>query len=188
MEFPKEKINEQDKNLTFLQSDSTASLIKSLWLSYSRMLQMGLMEHSVSFGHWTFLRILWEKEGLTQKNISTLAKVSEPTTHTALKMMVKLGYIERRKALNNKKNIYIYLTKNGRELQNKLLPLAYDINSASLVGISKDDIEVTRRTLNEISKNLQTLENQSADQNKKLPSTRELTNRFNSTNIKVDKK
>jgi hypothetical protein len=46
MEFPKEKTKELDKNLTFLQSDSTASLIKSLWLSYSRILQMGLMEHS----------------------------------------------------------------------------------------------------------------------------------------------
>jgi hypothetical protein len=76
MEFPKEKTKELDKNLTFLQSDSTANLIKSLCFSYSRILQMGLMEHSVSFGHWIFLRILWENEGLTQKHISKLAKVS----------------------------------------------------------------------------------------------------------------
>jgi hypothetical protein len=41
----------------------------------------------VSFGHWTFLRILWVRDGLTQKELSDLAGVMEPTTFTAVKAM-----------------------------------------------------------------------------------------------------
>ncbi|MEJ2760116.1 MAG: MarR family transcriptional regulator, partial [Gammaproteobacteria bacterium] len=44
--------------------DKLAHLVKDAWRAFVRILQIRLMEYSVSFGHWTFLRILWEKEGL----------------------------------------------------------------------------------------------------------------------------
>ena len=50
------------------------------------------------FGHWAFLRILWEadgKGGLNQKELSTRAGVMEPTTVTAMRAMEALGYINR---------------------------------------------------------------------------------------------
>ena len=58
---------------------------------------MRLAEHGVSFGHWTFLRILWEGDGLTQRELSEQAGVMEPTTFSALKTMERLGYVARRK-------------------------------------------------------------------------------------------
>src|SRR5262245_32901737 len=62
-----------------------------------RALQMRLAAHAVSFGHWTFLRILWETDGLTQRELSEQAGVMEPTTFSALKAMERLGYVMRRK-------------------------------------------------------------------------------------------
>ena len=59
-----------------------------------RALQMRLAEHRVSFGHWSFLRILWEGDGLTQRELSERAGVMEPTTFSALKAMERLGYIQ----------------------------------------------------------------------------------------------
>ena len=41
-----------------------------------RALQARLAAHGVSFGHWTFLRILWERDGLTQRELS--AEAGEP--------------------------------------------------------------------------------------------------------------
>jgi hypothetical protein len=35
--------------------------------------------------HWTFLRILWQSDGLTQRELSMRAGVTEPTTFTASK-------------------------------------------------------------------------------------------------------
>ena len=77
--------------------DRLAHLVKDAWRASVRALQMRLAEHDVSFGHWTFLRILWEGDGLTQRELSEQAGVMEPTTFAALKAMERLGYIERRR-------------------------------------------------------------------------------------------
>src|SRR5690242_18835393 len=67
--------------------DRLAHLVKDATRALVRALQMRLAEHSVSFGHWTFLRILWEGDGLTQRELSEQAGVMEPTTYSALKAM-----------------------------------------------------------------------------------------------------
>src|SRR5262245_55422982 len=65
-------------------NDRLAHLVKHAARGLARALQMRLTEHSVSYGHWTFLRILWEAEGLTQRQLSDEAGVMEPTTFSAL--------------------------------------------------------------------------------------------------------
>src|SRR5258708_36630479 len=61
-------------------NDRLAHLVKHAARGLARALQMRLTEHSVSYGHWSFLRILWETEGLTQRQLSDEAGVLEPTT------------------------------------------------------------------------------------------------------------
>ena len=78
-------------------NDRLAHLVKDATRALVRALQMRLAEHGVSFGHWTFLRILWERDGLTQRELSEQAGVMEPTTFSALKAMERLGYVVRRR-------------------------------------------------------------------------------------------
>ena len=75
--------------------DRLAHLVKDATRALVRALQMRLAGHKVSFGHWTFLRVLWEGDGLTQRELSDEAGVTEPTTFAALKAMERLGYIRR---------------------------------------------------------------------------------------------
>src|SRR5687768_12197969 len=112
-----------------------------------RALQLRLAEHSVSFGHWTFLRILWQSDRLTQRDLSVQAGVMEPTTFAALNAMEKLGYVTRRHAPNNRKNVYVCLTRKGRALEKKLVPLAEDVNRVAIRGVKPSDVAVTRKTL-----------------------------------------
>ena len=67
----------------------------------------------MSFGHWTFLRILWEGDGLTQRELSEQAGVMEPTTFSALKAMERLGYVTRRQVGGDRKKVYVFLTPKG---------------------------------------------------------------------------
>jgi hypothetical protein len=53
--------------------DRLAHLVKDTSRALVRSLQARLAEHDVSFGHWTFLRILWEHDGLTQRSLSAEA-------------------------------------------------------------------------------------------------------------------
>ncbi len=135
-------------------NDRLAHLVRDAGRAYTRALQIRLAQHDVPFGHWTFLRILWESDGLTQRELSERAGVMEPTTFAAMKTMESLGYIERRQLPDNKKNMYVHLTPAGRALKKKLIPLAEETNHVSTQGISAADVQTTRRVLLAILQNL----------------------------------
>ncbi|WP_286902398.1 MarR family winged helix-turn-helix transcriptional regulator [Vreelandella sedimenti] len=134
--------------------DRLAHLIRDAGRVLKKSLQARLAEHSVSFGHWSFLRILWVTEGLTQRELSEQAGLMEPTTFTALKAMEANGLIERRQLNGNRKNIHIYLTQKGRDLKKTLIPLAEEVNDIAVEGVECEDLRVTRRTLLKIISNL----------------------------------
>jgi DNA-binding MarR family transcriptional regulator len=154
--------------------DRLAHLIKDATRALVRAMQIRLIEYEVSFGHWTFLRILWETDGLTQRALSEQAGVMEPTTYAALTAMEKLGYITRRQLPDNKKNIYVYLTPEGRALKSKLVPLAVEVNEISVRDVKEADIKTTRKVLLSIIENLAADEMESSDKERRMPSTREL--------------
>lgn len=119
-----------------------------------RSLSRRLAKHGVPFGHWTFLRILWERDGLTQRELSDQAGVMEPSTFAAIRAMEKLGYVKRRRLADNRKNVYVHLTAKGRALERKLVPLAEQVNELGLRGIAARDRVLVRRALIRIIDNL----------------------------------
>jgi len=155
-------------------NDRLAHLVKDAARSLVRALQMRLAEHTVSYGHWTFLRILWETDGLTQRELSTQAGVMEPTTFAAVKAMETLGYVERQQMPDNKKNVHVFLTAEGRALKEKLVPLAEEVNEVGAVGLSEHDIKTARKVLLALIENLADDELGSTNPMRRVPSTREL--------------
>ncbi|PUE62114.1 MarR family transcriptional regulator [Limnohabitans sp. Rim8] len=135
-------------------NDRIAHLIRDVARAQMKALQQRLIAHGVSFGHWTFLRILWIHDGLTQKELSDLAGVMEPTTFTAVKAMESMGLIKRRQLPGNRKNIHVFLTPAGRKLEKKLVPLAEEVNTISIKGIAAVDVTTMRQSLLRIIENL----------------------------------
>jgi DNA-binding MarR family transcriptional regulator len=157
-------------------NDRLAHLIKDATRALLRALQMRLTEYSVSLGQWTFLRILWETDGITQRELSKLAGVMEPTTFAAVTAMEKLGYVTRKKLHNNRKMVYVFLTPKGRLLKRKLVPLAEEVNKIAGENVASQDIAMMRRVL------LVMIENLARDEARpnnglRIPSTRELARR-----------
>lgn len=137
-----------------LPEERMAHLVKDTTRGFSRSLQARLREHAVQYGHWTFLRILWQTDGLTQRQLSEQAGVAEPTTFSALKTMEALGYVTRQKLPDNRKQVRIFLTPKGTSLRALLVPAAVEVNRIALSGISVEDIAATRRTLLAMMENL----------------------------------
>jgi DNA-binding MarR family transcriptional regulator len=135
-------------------NDRLAHLIKDAMRGLQRALQARLARHNVAFGHWVFLRILWVRDGVTQRELSEEAGLMEPTTFSALTAMEKLGYIERRKLPHSRKNVYVFLTPAGRALKKKLVPLAEEVNEIAVRGVEPADVAVTRRTLLRMIENM----------------------------------
>ena len=160
-------------------NDRLAHLVKHAARGLARALQMRLTEHAVSYGHWTFLRVLWESEGLTQRQLSDQAGVMEPTTFSALNAMEKLGYVTRRPNPKSRKEVLVFLTAKGRTLKGKLVPLAEDVNNVALRGVPAADIAATRRVLLALIANLAADEAASLTPRRRIPSTRELSRLLN---------
>lgn len=135
-------------------NDRLAHLVRDVARAQMRALQYRLSPFGVSFGHWTFLRILWIRDGLTQKELSDLAGVMEPTTFSAVKAMERMGFIERRHLPGNKKNMHVYLTDTGRSLEHVLVPLAEEVNDISADGLPDRTLSLVRNALVRMIENL----------------------------------
>lgn len=135
-------------------NDRLAHLIRDVARAQQRALQQRLAEFDVSFGHWTFLRILWLQDGLTQKELSDLAGVMEPTTFSAVRAMEDMGLIERRQLAGNRKNMHVFLTAQGRQLQHQLVPLAEEVNRISVAGLPAQTVQGLRQSLLTMIENL----------------------------------
>ncbi len=159
-------------------NDRLAHLIKDATRGLSRALQLRLAEHSVSFGHWTFLRILWDSDGLTQRDLSERAGLMEPTTYSALLAMERLGYVERRRQPDSKKKVYAFLTPRGHALRNVLVPLAEEVNEIAVAGVRPEAISAAREMLLTMIHNLAADEMTQLAGQRRLPSTRELSSRI----------
>ena len=135
-------------------NDRLAHLIRDAARGLTRALATRLAEHNVSFGHWTFLRVLWERDGLTQRELSDQAGLMEPTTFTALQAMERLGYIRRVQRPENRRKIYIHLTDAGRALKQTLVPLAEAVNEIAVRQATPADVAGARALLLQMIRNL----------------------------------
>jgi MarR family transcriptional regulator, organic hydroperoxide resistance regulator len=131
-----------------------AHLIKDAYRGLSKALQIRLKVHDVMYGHWTFLRILWQTDGMTQRQLSEQAGVMEPTTFSALQSMEKLGYVTRQKMPDNRKQVRVFLTPKGAALRGLLVPAAEEVNDIALAGIPAKDVAIAHKTLLSIIDNL----------------------------------
>ena len=150
-------------------NDRLAHLVKDAARALVRALGVRLAEHQVSFGHWAFLRVLWEGDGITQRELSERAGVMEPTTFSALKTMERLGYVTRRQLGHDRKKVYVFLTPKGRILKNRLVPLAEDVNRIAVQGLAPEHVGIARTVL------LAVIENMARDEQtteRPMPSTR----------------
>jgi DNA-binding MarR family transcriptional regulator len=159
-------------------NDRLAHLVKDATRGLVRALTMRLAEHQVAFGHWAFLRILWETDGLTQRELSLQAGVMEPTTFAALNAMEKLGYVTRRQMPASRKNVYVFLTPTGRALKAKLVPLAEEVNQIAIRGVAPGDVATTRRTLLAMIENLAADEAAALKGERRVPATRQMARLF----------
>lgn len=144
----------QGKNVEFHSETSVGYLLRDTYRAFTKVLQMRIATEGVTIGQWYFLRVLWDEDGLTQRELSQRVGMMEPTTVTALNGMEKRGYVRRVRNAEDKRKVNIYLTDRGRSLRNILLPHAIDVNIRAVAGVSAEDVETVRRTLHAMKRNL----------------------------------
>ncbi len=142
--------------LEFLPQHSLGYLLRDTYRAFSKILQARISPHGVTIGQWYFLRVLWEEDGLTQRELSQRVGMMEPTTVTALNGMEKRGYVRRVRNATDRRKVNIFLTEKGRALRTRLLPHAAEVNRVAARALTPADIEKLRTILSAMKGSLDT--------------------------------
>jgi DNA-binding MarR family transcriptional regulator len=135
--------------------ESVGFLIRDSMMLLHKLLRTFLARHDISTAQWFLLRVLWEEEGLSQRELSERVNTTEPTTQSALLRMEKQGIIRRVKNAEDRRANRIYLTPKGRKLEAAMIPYAMEVNRVARDGLDDAEIEMLRALLNKMRANLQ---------------------------------
>ncbi len=135
-------------------SNSIGYLARIAFRSFSRALEVRTAPHGVSSGQWRFLRVLWREDGLTQRELSRRVGMREPTTVIALKSLERSGFVIRRKSVEDRRKVHVFLTPEAKALQPVLMPAVAEVNAIALAGLTKTEIAVLRKALTQVGRNL----------------------------------
>jgi DNA-binding MarR family transcriptional regulator len=109
---------------------------------------------SVTPEQWAVLIRLWENDGQTQTALSDSTFRDKPTMSRILDVLERDGLVARRDDPGDGRVRVVTLTRHGRELKRKLVPVAERIVSKMVAGIPDQDLETTRSALKVMFQNL----------------------------------
>jgi DNA-binding MarR family transcriptional regulator len=122
--------------------------------AFSAELEKLTITQGVTSGQWRFLRVLWEEDDITQRELSDRVGIKEATTVRAVHGLVESGLAVRHRSTSDRRKSRIKLTNKARTLKGKLLPMVSRVNERAVAGLSRKDIETTRRVLARTYENL----------------------------------
>lgn len=103
---------------------------------------------------WTVLLSLWEKDGVTQQELCNETSKDKPSMTRLINNMEKMHLVVRIASKTDKRYNMIYLTKNGRELEEIARFIANRTLKEALNGLSTDELRISQNVLRKILSNI----------------------------------
>ena len=104
---------------------------------------------------WFALRMLWDEDGMTQRELGDRVGINGPTMVTALNSMERAGLVKRVQNRTDRRKINVFLTARGRNLIRKLWPMAAEVLAVGLSGLTRDQVQSLNKMLMQIRLNLE---------------------------------
>ena len=102
---------------------------------------------------WKIIVVLSMKEGITQKHIADMAFVEAPTLVPVIDKMEKQEYLTRQSDPSDRRNNLIFMTQKSKEIVDPIIECILEIRNMGLNKISKKDMEIVRKVLEQITIN-----------------------------------
>jgi DNA-binding MarR family transcriptional regulator len=148
----------RDRKIDFSLGGSLGYLVRDANRAFQRLLERRIAPHGVTRGQWYFLRVLWEEEELSQRELSARVGMMEPTTVIALRGMEKAGLVRRTRSADDKRITRVHLTPKARRLRDRLLKLSQGVNEQGAEGIDAAELAQFRRMIARMTENLDRVE------------------------------
>jgi DNA-binding MarR family transcriptional regulator len=131
-------------------------LLRRAHMAFARAFRERLAEYGFTFGEFIHLERLWEEDGLNQKELSRRVGIASASSTQIIEVLGDRKLIERRRNPDDRRNINIFLTAQGRAKQGELLSCAKDVNRLARKGLSAEAAVALFDTVQTIIENLET--------------------------------
>jgi DNA-binding MarR family transcriptional regulator len=119
---------------------SFAWRIRDLERLFERAVFKELAEHGITYGQWRCLRVLWEEDGVSQKELGNRLDMTSASAVFSVNMLERDGLAKRITDAGDKRRVTIRLTKRGRGLGTTLLPALRELNHRIVANFPNTDI------------------------------------------------
>jgi len=113
-----------------------------------------LSEHTLTIAQWTLLALLWERDHQSQKELQTELLKDKASVTSLVNTLIKNGFVSKRANENDKRSFIVSLSKKGKQIQEKTVPLAMKNIIKATQDIDPEALATTTRVLTQIITNL----------------------------------
>ena len=133
---------------------SIGAQVKRTQRSLSRSLQLYLLPHEIPIGMWYFLRVLWETDGLSQREISHRVGATAATATQQLRNMEQRGLVTRSSGKSDRRKVHFMLTPKAWAMKSRLLTIPLQVEAIAMQGFTAGEAGFFRLALIRIQDNL----------------------------------
>ncbi len=113
-----------------------------------------LSEIGIYQGQPQLLFILEKNDGLSQREISDILKITPSTITVMLKRMEKVGLLSRKQDSKDQRISRVYLTDEGKNICTKAKKCMKELSEECFQGFSEDEKEIFKLLLRKMASNL----------------------------------
>ncbi|WP_339308340.1 MarR family transcriptional regulator [Paenibacillus sp. FSL H8-0317] len=111
----------------------------------------------ITVDQWEILVVLWEQEGITQKDLAERLHKDQTNVARMLFKLEKKEFIYRVIHETDRRSLRVYLTPKGRDMKDEILAPSKDAYNKTIQGLSKEEVEMFRRILTVMYNNVKDL-------------------------------
>jgi MarR family transcriptional regulator, organic hydroperoxide resistance regulator len=115
-------VEEAGTDYAFPGHDSFGLLLRVAMLGLRRSFKEQLAEYGIPLNIWYYLRVLWENDGLSQKELTRRVGILQPNGVGTIQAMEKLGLVRVERSSPDLRRLCIRLSPKARDLKRVLLP------------------------------------------------------------------
>ena len=141
--------------MDFKMEESLGFVLNRTAAKMKNNLNQSFKPFDVTTEQWRILNRLWEKDGVSQRELSEKSCKDQPNVTRILDKLEEKEFIERQPDPEDRRASLVYLTDRGRDLKAKLVPVALENLDKALKGVNTNEVELVKALLNRIFCNLE---------------------------------
>lgn len=144
-----------DSDVSHLASESIALLMRIALYGLRAAFKATLARHRIQWSAWYYLRVLWERDGISQRELTERVGAMQPNTVSTLRSMKKAGLVTIERPESDRRSTRVWLTPKARQLMRRVLPEIFATEqSMALEGFSGYEEAELKRLLNKLCFNI----------------------------------